>query len=1219
MDSVLRFSNLEYASIISTGVNAEGKAIKSPLDGFTLVPGSNPPKFIMVQHTTVKIEDLESKWLFDHTTAKGKQNRGGNDGDVVKAGQYANEILQKHPDAEFVLILTTNRSLSLNKHNRQDPLVLKTYEKCLECGIKCEIWEQSRIAHFLDNTPEGHWLRWKYLGIDAELLSEKLLEEICKINLERYKKSYYLDDNDLFQRDTEISVSGGINKQNYGLHLLFGESGFGKSTIAYHLLKKHLDSGGFGLWIPVENILDGLPLENIIANTLKQIYSQIRIDHDTGIWKFSTQKQFLIIIDDINRSLDPTKILRRIISFLPQIPTEDGKPKVKIPFSIILPVWPKYWTPISQEFRNHPFIHETQINKFTLEESESLIINAFQKQGTEITRLKANQIANTLGCDPLLIGLFTSTLRKDDIQTSLISHNVIRDFIHQNIEVLSQKSPVNYLVFEYIEVISKICNEMLIQKSFFPTFSQIEGWLCEKAKYIEIFRELITNRILCSIEHEKLVFRHDRIQFFLLTQAMINILDSDPRIRSNIISEPFYAELIGQSILHKEQSNSQLDEIQQKNILSFFEALKIFGDPVTDYYNKIVERIISWIKEEKRLGYPKPSVIDAINWIIVDIDSNAIISITDYLPQTYPVHLSRIRNGSVDSGVKFCSTYDDFEPSSTNYLRDRIFEHAKEMHPIQIQKELREILQSDTISDKQRFGALIFLGFLKLPSFEKDIHTCWRNTQDKKLTLTAALWAGIECCDDTLDDTLNPMMEYWASLSSDIDPSSGLSDIIKIADYLRFSIKRRMTNCVVKYLISQCERHQTLKWSMIVLLREVNDPDAIEFVVTTLSIDYPGSFFGLTMTDCWNPKIFSYGRLLSSQSLVRLEMLWKDEKNHQDIRKNAFKLWKTGANHADTDLLKTVLPNTPIFKESVILRAELEDWSVLPDYLSIISEDAHPLYVAHHLWCDDIKRVVERYLESFKENISSDFKGGTMNEHYILTNLIMTIPKEEAEILLDTYWSHLKYSPLFIQSALYIGTQRTLELAKIAVLECPQDIDIFRHISLHFSINDMGRLRTLSLKRLNDLKPYLSRFNEDEIRSLYLECKRSGFMGWADENLVLYLSDEDKKRELLSDNDLLEYLRQPDLKPHLSFHISYAIEENRWGKDTRERVLRAGQRLLTDDPSQTSLEIVSIILKTCGNRRDLAILDDFGNVGDTNKIAQIIQDTQFQVFYRTLE
>lgn len=470
MDSVLRFSNSEYASIISTGVNAEGKAIKSPLDGFTLVPGSHPPKFIMVQHTTVRIEDLESKWLFDHTIAKGKRNKEGNDGDVVKAGQYAKEIRQIYPDAEFVLILTTNRSLSLNQQNLQDPLLLKTYEKCREYGIECEIWEQSRIAHFLDNTPDGHWLRKKYLGIDAELLSEKLLEEICNINLERYKKSYYLDDNDLFQRDIEISVNGGINKQNYGLHLLFGESGFGKSTIAYHLLKKHIQAGGFGLWIPVDNMLDGLPLENIIANTLKQIYSQIRIDHDTGIWKFATQKQFLIIIDDINRSLDPTKILRRIISFLPQIPTEDGKPKVKIPFSIILPVWPKYWTPISQEFRNHPFIHETQINKFTLEESESLIINAFQKQGTEITRHKANQIANNLGCDPLLIGLFTSTLRKDDIQTSLISHNVIRDFIHRNLEDLSQKSPVNYLVFEYIEVISKICNEMLIQKAFSPHF-----------------------------------------------------------------------------------------------------------------------------------------------------------------------------------------------------------------------------------------------------------------------------------------------------------------------------------------------------------------------------------------------------------------------------------------------------------------------------------------------------------------------------------------------------------------------------------------------------------------------------------------------------------------------------------------------------------------------------------------------------------------------------
>jgi hypothetical protein len=61
VNSILRKQNQEYFSIISTGQNSQGKPIKSLHDGFCQVLGSTPPKFIMVQHTTVKTDDLEKK------------------------------------------------------------------------------------------------------------------------------------------------------------------------------------------------------------------------------------------------------------------------------------------------------------------------------------------------------------------------------------------------------------------------------------------------------------------------------------------------------------------------------------------------------------------------------------------------------------------------------------------------------------------------------------------------------------------------------------------------------------------------------------------------------------------------------------------------------------------------------------------------------------------------------------------------------------------------------------------------------------------------------------------------------------------------------------------------------------------------------------------------------------------------------------------------------
>jgi hypothetical protein len=40
--------------------------------------------------------------------------------------------------------------------------------------VDCEVWEQSRIADFLDIDPTGQYLRAKYLGESAERLSLEL-------------------------------------------------------------------------------------------------------------------------------------------------------------------------------------------------------------------------------------------------------------------------------------------------------------------------------------------------------------------------------------------------------------------------------------------------------------------------------------------------------------------------------------------------------------------------------------------------------------------------------------------------------------------------------------------------------------------------------------------------------------------------------------------------------------------------------------------------------------------------------------------------------------------------------------------------------------------------------------------------------------------------------------------------------------------------------------
>lgn len=77
--SILRKADPKCAAVIHSGVNAHGETIVSPVDGLVLVPHSDPPHYILVQHTTTDRRQLRENWLSgeDADLPKGLECRGG--------------------------------------------------------------------------------------------------------------------------------------------------------------------------------------------------------------------------------------------------------------------------------------------------------------------------------------------------------------------------------------------------------------------------------------------------------------------------------------------------------------------------------------------------------------------------------------------------------------------------------------------------------------------------------------------------------------------------------------------------------------------------------------------------------------------------------------------------------------------------------------------------------------------------------------------------------------------------------------------------------------------------------------------------------------------------------------------------------------------------------------------------------------------------------------
>lgn len=251
--AVLCKAETEYRAILHTGMNAQGQTKKSPVDGFCLVPGSTPPHFILVEHTVTEEDTLEKKWLFDHRTVqpyskvRKKKLSESDDGDLLKAAYLAESFKDDFPDAKFTVVLTTTQRLKVDLYS-------KVVKKANELGVSVDFWDQSRIAGFLDTAPQGQWLRKEYLGIAAEMLSDDLLREICYKSLDEYQRQFISNPEQWVSRQEDHQVERGINKQNYSIQLLIGNSGSGKSAAAYQIAKKYLEAGGYSLWLS-ENVL----------------------------------------------------------------------------------------------------------------------------------------------------------------------------------------------------------------------------------------------------------------------------------------------------------------------------------------------------------------------------------------------------------------------------------------------------------------------------------------------------------------------------------------------------------------------------------------------------------------------------------------------------------------------------------------------------------------------------------------------------------------------------------------------------------------------------------------------------------------------------------------------------------------------------------------------------------------------------------------------------
>jgi hypothetical protein len=462
--------------VVHCGVNAQGKTIPNPIDAFCLVPGSNPPRYVMAAFTLTAPSDLLKKWLFDYTAYKpsGKRKASppsqADDGDLIKAGREANAIRDRQPEAKFFLWLCTNRRL--NKKLQQP-----VYDKATQLGIEVRFLEQSGLRDFLDVVPEGQWLRQEHLDIQADQMSGSLLSQLSRKSLSLYATQLLLPSLDEIVPTRAARTAAEAVRGPVSLHLLAGHSGAGKSVIAHDLFRRHVNSGGVGLWIPAE-VADKEPfLSGAVDFVVRSLHPRAGVGAGHEALKLGgADRPLVLVVDDVNRSPNPVRLLSKVIGWSMHGNPADGfTGDTKSPVRIVCPTWDAVWYPLRDICESVSSVRVQRIEQMERVEAVACLRLTMGGRAVACSDAELEVFAERLHDDPILLGLFGRLLRADSSANPLtVSENVIGHVVEQAIGELAAAS--RCLTADYSGSLRRLSVEMIRRKALRPQWPEVEGW-----------------------------------------------------------------------------------------------------------------------------------------------------------------------------------------------------------------------------------------------------------------------------------------------------------------------------------------------------------------------------------------------------------------------------------------------------------------------------------------------------------------------------------------------------------------------------------------------------------------------------------------------------------------------------------------------------------------------------------------------------------------------
>ncbi len=1187
--TILRAANPSYAALVHTGTNVDRKTVKGPLDGLCFVPGVTPPHFVAVHHTITARTQLHRKWL--------------RDGDVPKTLEIVSQERKHHPTLRATLVLTTNREPTAST-------VRALTHATRPSGIDVDIWSRSRLAHYLDNYPTGHWIRHQFLHITQRLLSPELLHELSCRSLEHHRP---IDDPKAWIPRLHIAALHDCLHRN--VTFVVGGAGQGKSVACYQALLAHVTRGGCGIIVPQDAVVSATTLEQAILATLRQLHPSLTDAGHTALALCSSQRPLLVVVEDINHISHAQFQVIKIAKWGRPAMNSTTAPLHSATWRILCPLRPHALSLLDDQARQfiEPLVFT--VGCFTNTEGRDAVLARARLCGHTPSSSTATSIAQKLGNDPLLIALH-------DFRTTPDPHHVIGQFIDASVRRTAATNG-DYLPTEYRRALSRLACEMLRSRTVdlcwtavaaFPALSRDTlGLIASIAHYGELLG------FAGPTSDERVVFRHDRVRDCLLVDAVAE-LARQGELPDFVLSDPYFAEILGTALACRLPNSNFLSSIAVHNPLALFAALRHFDDGRRPAPDELLHAIRRWLQSPEAQGRSTRHLRWEALAMLAETDASCIPGIVQAFPDhTHYGQRARLRNGDIRGGIELCV---NLEPNLHEPRRDADVAHAKLHHGERLVADLNGFLKQEGIGKSARIGALRLAGHIADARLAGAVEVCWNCDGDRERHLAEYLWAFAQCCGDEPARFLKPICDAWATLPDQPKREGILSARVSIAeDELRFAFRRWPPRSAIDYLVSRGS-HDDLRWPITSLLRSVDDRSALLFMVGELA----SVRRQLVGTDSWSPFSHSVvhewgraqedGRRMGDESRRFLLVLWSGEEHDEHIRTSAFLLWSATRGDADLDVLRTV--TAPRHLADLIVRERLRRGDELAIPAMIEKLRAGHDYgwwwqFGRYVWSPVLTDELDRFLGTRREHAQRIW-GESIAEDWITGELICRLAREDAERLLLKHWDHGRFSPYYVQAALYVATDQLLAAAAGAIEGCPCPERLLRHLSFHMGVRVAGHPGLQGANRISVLAPYLDLVSDGDLFALWQECNERGWFGARRQHLDERLGDAYATR-LWNREFLVERLEKA-LGEEKIHSIDFLIEEYLKANVSWNEILEVLMGWLGGQMSVAALNLVCSAIAHRGRRADLRSLETYRSLGD--EAEKIVQDVGFAVRRRAI-